>query len=323
VTESEWLASADPAAMLRLFVGTRGERGRSGMEAEPPQPPLFPASDRKLRLFACACCRQVWDGAPCPRCGGKGQVWDDDPRLGIFDNYRVECPSCHGTGRVGDLVDPRSRRAVEVAERYADGLATEAERLAADRESADAVRPYNDMSSPAWIAQASAGLSTATELAWEVVRRPHAWLPPATQATLLREVFGNPFRPPWALWEGMTGDKPAEFAWRIKALQPLLHWHDGTVPSMAQRIYDERRWDDMPILADALIDAGCEDGDLLRHCRGEEWCDRCGGLGTRKVQVGRRVARDRCLACDGTGWQPLRGPHARGCWAVDLILGKN
>jgi hypothetical protein len=59
----------------------------------------------------------------------------------------------------------------------------------------------------------------------------------------------------------------------------------GTVPAIARRIYDERASHDMPIVADALEDAGCTDADLLAHCR-------------------------------------AGGPHVRGCWAVDLLLGK-
>jgi hypothetical protein len=54
---------------------------------------------------------------------------------------------------------------------------------------------------------------------------------------------------------------------------------------MAQAIYDERAFDRLPILADALEDAGCTNADILGHCRGA-------------------------------------GPHAKGCWVVDLLLGK-
>jgi hypothetical protein len=65
-----------------------------------------------------------------------------------------------------------------------------------------------------------------------------------------------------------------------------LRWNDGTVVKLAQSIYDERRFTDLPILADALEDAGCADADILAHCRGP-------------------------------------GPHVRGCWVVDLLLGKS
>ncbi len=57
------------------------------------------------------------------------------------------------------------------------------------------------------------------------------------------------------------------------------------VPKIAGTIYDERSFHDMPILADALEEAGCANTDILGHCRGD-------------------------------------GPHVRGCWVVDLILGK-
>ena len=83
---------------------------------------------------------------------------------------------------------------------------------------------------------------------------------------LLRDIFGNPFRP-----------VAVDPAWLV--------WHDGIIGKLAQRIYDERAFADLPILADALEEAGCTNAELLAHCR-----------------------------------HP--GPHARGCWAVDLLLGK-
>src|SRR5262249_31616753 len=85
-------------------------------------------------------------------------------------------------------------------------------------------------------------------------------------AGLLREIVGNPFHP--------------------VTLNPAwLTWNDGTVPKVAQAIYDDRAFDRMPILADALEDAGCTDQAILDHCRGP-------------------------------------GEHVRGCWVVDLLLGK-
>jgi hypothetical protein len=86
------------------------------------------------------------------------------------------------------------------------------------------------------------------------------------QARLLRDVFGAPTRP-----------APA-FA------RSWLAWNDGTARKMAQTIYQHRRFADLPILADALEDAGCADADVLTHCRG--------------------------------------GEHVRGCWVVDLLLNK-
>jgi hypothetical protein len=88
----------------------------------------------------------------------------------------------------------------------------------------------------------------------------------ARQASLLRDVMGNPFR-------------------SVSINTCWLTWNDRTIPKIAAGIYADRAFDSLPILADALEDAGCDNADLLAHCRGP-------------------------------------GPHVRGCWAVDLILGK-
>jgi hypothetical protein len=79
----------------------------------------------------------------------------------------------------------------------------------------------------------------------------------------LRDMVGNPFRP--------VTIKPA--------------WLNSTVDSLATAIYADRAFDRLPILADALEDAGCDHADILNHCR-----------------------------------QP--GEHVRGCWAVDLLLDR-
>jgi hypothetical protein len=84
-----------------------------------------------------------------------------------------------------------------------------------------------------------------------------------TYLGLLRDVAGNPFRP-------VTAD-PA--------------WLTSTVRTLAAGIYADRAFDRLPILADALQDAGCEAADILDHCH-------------------------------------AGGPHVRGCWVVDLLLGK-
>jgi hypothetical protein len=86
----------------------------------------------------------------------------------------------------------------------------------------------------------------------------------AAQASLLRDIFGNPFRP--------VTFSPA--------------WRTDTALSLARQMYESRDFGAMPILADALQDAGCDNTDILNHCR------------------------------DGSG------AHVRGCWVVDLVLGK-
>lgn len=70
----------------------------------------------------------------------------------------------------------------------------------------------------------------------------------AAQAGLVRELFGNPFRP-------VSFDP----AW--------LRWNDGVVERLARLIHDDRAFDHLPILADALEEAGCDNADMLAHCR--------------------------------------------------------
>ncbi|MBY0459858.1 MAG: hypothetical protein K2V38_21275 [Gemmataceae bacterium] len=84
---------------------------------------------------------------------------------------------------------------------------------------------------------------------------------------LLRELFGNPFTvsPPAPEWLG---------------------WNGGTVPALARGIDAERAFDRMPILADAIEDAGCTDAEILTHCR-------------------------------------EHNAHVRGCWVLDLLLGRH
>jgi hypothetical protein len=89
----------------------------------------------------------------------------------------------------------------------------------------------------------------------------------ALQAALLRELFGNPFRP-------------------VAADPSWLTWNDGTIPKLAGAIYDDRAFDRMPVLADALEESGCMNSDILGHCRGP-------------------------------------GSHCRGCWVVDLLTGRS
>jgi hypothetical protein len=207
LTETEWLGGTDPRPMVAYL------RGK--------------ASDRKLRLFACACGRRVWQ-----------------------------------------QLTESGAAAVTVAERFADGAATLAQ-VAAARKAVvfgeDAWWTTYDADgevvaiSPQQAAQASTleGAQAAAErvLLCDAVAECH----------LLREVFGNPFRPAAVL--------PA---WR--------RWNGGTVVQIAQDIYEERAFDRLAILADALQDAGCASDDILNH-----------------------------------GRQP--GEHARGCWVLDALLG--
>ncbi len=100
-------------------------------------------------------------------------------------------------------------------------------------------------------------------LAAEAIGVPDSNPEHAIQIRFLRDIFGNPFR-------------PVTFA---------PEWRTEAAVGIAAKMYDSRDFGNMPVLADALQDAGCEHADVLSHCRGD-------------------------------------GPHVRGCWVVDLVLGK-
>jgi len=82
-----------------------------------------------------------------------------------------------------------------------------------------------------------------------------------------------------------------------------LTLNDGLIRKIAQAIYEERRFEDMPVLADALQEAGCENADILNHCRG--W-------GLVQASPGKGMVWRRGVATT----------HVRGCWVIDLLLGK-
>jgi hypothetical protein len=205
-------------------------------------------TDRKFRLFAAACCRDHWHL----------------------------------------LTDERSRTAVDMAERFANDEITAGELERAATAAAEAVRPTQNA-----FGLVPAAAETATQRVhfapdtpfdgpgplqwyyftpyWEVVSTSIWWLegmepePIKVQhAAHLRDIFGNPFRP-------LTFN-PA--------------WRTDTAVTLARTMYESREFSAMPILADALQDAGCDSDDILTHCRD-----------TNQV-------------------------HVRGCWVVDLVLGK-
>ena len=179
------------------------------------------------------------------------------------------------------MPDARSRAAVEVSERFADGEATPRE-LARARGAAVSVKGVaasaaywtanTKASGPLLEAFGSAESAPARQAAQQA--RQHAaasWAAAQAdsqrfQVSLIREVIGNPFRdyyldPMWLAWEG------------------------GIVGQIARGIYEDRAFDRMPILGDALEESGCDQQTILDHCRsGDE--------------------------------------HRRGCWALDLVLDK-
>jgi hypothetical protein len=283
MTETEWLQSTGPAAMLRWLTA----RGESEILGGAPFPPI--PSDRKLRLFAVACCRVVWPL----------------------------------------LTDARSRRAVEVADRYADGqtLATATKGPL----SLESAYRYLDMESAhdeVWVLAYNACRDDLNHLG-ETEAAVAKLVRPDIRANLLRDVFGNPWRshrlpgPSCSLCHGAGqfqkdmghGNVDVDECLYCAELVRWLAWHDGAIPKLAQAMYDSRDFADMPILGDMLTEAGYDDAAILEHCR-QGWCNDCSGKGAWREGDVHIV----CCHCQGIG---SIFQHVRGCWVLDLILGKS
>ncbi len=172
--------------------------------------------------------------------------------------------------------------AVEVAEKFADGLADEDERSAVAYLVDDDEVDYAELESPKRLAEVAASWAVQSDqecledgvidpdtedcailAAQSAVSAVGAKKrETAAQCELLRDIFGNPFRQP-----------------RLKK-----SWRTTAVVDIASEIYDEHAFGRLPELAVALQEAGCDNNEVLEHCRNG-------------------------------------GPHVRGCWVVDLVLG--
>ncbi len=197
--------------------------------------------------------------------------------------------------RLGSHLTDADRQAIDFAERYADGLADRAERRAAATSEGVSfdIKLVTSVDMAALVQQPGISVTSffAERLVTRLVRQAVPFPTPVSGSpTYMREVqrimrsprwreavrieqsyqlhliidlFGNPFRP--------TGVDPS--------------WLTSDVVTLTTGIYRDRGFDRMLILADALQDAGCDNADILTHCRSD-------------------------------------GPHVRGCWVVDLLLGK-
>jgi len=233
-------------------------------------------SDRKLRLFACGCCRRIWHL----------------------------------------LTDERSRKAVEVAECFADGLTGAEAMQAAEHIALAAAQDAEGRGRDWWAAIAAAGAATN----WEAIAAEWVRTPPHEHAAGVSE-RGNPIdyvapvssrvsraigmaagqaafaAKDYRNWKAAeaTGATAArnELAVMLRCIigNPFRSvtldtgWRTPKVVALAQTIYNERTFDRLPELAAALAETGCTDTDILRHCR-----------------------------------QP--GEHVRGCWVMDALLEK-
>lgn len=179
---------------------------------------------------------------------------------------------------------------------------------------------------------------------WSKVDEP--WETPEmlpARAALWREVMG-PYRAVVLPVEHRSGcdamPHAAERAYSSCSCPcPWITHESGRVPRMAEAIYQSRCWEEMGQLSDALIEAGCDNEELIRHLRGEEPCpahptsdlskytgEWVQGKGIWSGMKGPKgpLLCDRCGAMsNAAGWIPLRAPHVRGDWVLDLLRGQS
>ncbi len=165
----------------------------------------------------------------------------------------------------------------------------------------------------------------AVACALECIRLHNSKGDPPRWAGILREVTGNPWKPPgYQRINGLLYPRPYPWQELAETIEPISWSINPNVLNVAQKIYEESDWEGMPVLADALEDAGCDDTEILMHLRGKErcWagCDRHGWQ--MIIDPGRVHSPTQCPTCKRTGWIPLRNPHVRGCHALDLVLNK-
>ena len=285
MTEAEWEAGGDPAALLG-FLGDR-------------------AGPRKRRLFACACARRIRHLLKSPASEeaiaaaeqyADGLIGDDD--LASHEQAARQASAravreAHSVWALGPAA--LTARAAWVGVWAACAAENTCDRFAPDdavpgsletgfqgclavrtaqvaswaRSVADELSDAsedNPETETALFFSFLRGLKTTVQRIEQAVRDGLETCEAVWQARLAREIFGNPFRV-----------RRFEPAWR--------HAQGGVVVRLATAIYQDRTWADLPILADALEDAGCDEPALLEHLHGP-------------------------------------GLHARGCWVLDRILGR-
>jgi hypothetical protein len=252
MTEQEWLTGRQPILALE-FVRKR-------------------ASTRKLRLFSCAYWRWLaisWKSDRCLRAVQTAERFVD----GLCD--REEFAAVHyEVARAANQLDEWFRDPADHSLVTAARAATESDAYVG---ASDCI--LDDSPAAAMVGsrvnlgrgtrhtalEETRGFVNFFANLWHEIKTGTVLLSPKEKAQLiiLRDLFVNPFHP-----------VSADPCWRS------IH-----VMGLADGIYEDRDFDRLPILADALEEAGCTDAEILSHCRGP-------------------------------------GPHVRGCWVVDLLLGK-
>jgi hypothetical protein len=240
MTEAEWWAATEPCDLIEwLSFNT-------------------PASTRKLRLFAVACCNEVAtiiDELELSHLLGLAENFAD----GLVDQYTLLAANQDCWSRYPLVIGRGQFSAGEAALRACLEVTRADE---AWRNSNNVDRWLDDI--PAfWVSCCVADAVSSSPDENESNRACR--IEYARQVRLLHDIFG-----------------PLPF--RDLAIAP--EWLTSHVLALARGIYDDKAFDRMPILADALQDAGCNNDEILTHCRVENW------------------------------------EHVRGCWVLDLLLGR-
>jgi hypothetical protein len=181
------------------------------------------------------------------------------------------------------LIDVRCRRAVEMGEHYADDIEIEDERSSALR-AANEVVDYQADNFGTGIGIEATHLNASIAAANTVL----SFGGTATPGVDIARYTAEHSQQAGALKAAQVAALRCIFGnpFRPVTINPAwLAWNDGTTVKIAQAIYDKRTFDRLLILADALEDSGCDDEYILNHCH-------------------------------------QSSVHVRGCWVVDLILGK-
>jgi hypothetical protein len=239
-------------------------------ECRDPRPMLqhlgVGVSARKKRLLLAACVRRVWPLLPAGPLRNAVEMSESfaDGLVGSAKLAGARAAAVTAAHAAGDALRPGSQRGVGP---------DELERRAMEHAAAEAVVAALTPNAPMGGVFAAARAAARQALAARGERVPPdlpASSPLVVEAlaglcAVIRDVLGNPYRP-------------------VAFRRSWSDAHGGVAVSLARAAYDERSFDRLPILADALEDGGCDSADLLGHLRGG-------------------------------------GEHWRGCWALDLVLG--
>ncbi len=207
---------------------------------------------RKSRLYLVACARQCWQYLP-----GVLQAIVQLAEL-CADNVREYDRARQSTAMIASSLMQSEGTRLDLLAACEELANFQLLQHLECKQTPDATR------TPAMTTTAWRALAALVYLPFEPNTPPYTWVPREYHSVpLLREVFHNP--------------------WEMPTIQP--EWRTETANTLARTMYDSRDFSAMPILADALQDAGCDNDTILDHCRAP-------------------------------------GEHVRGCWVVDLVLNK-